>query len=210
MLLLTTSCQDDKIGASGTAGAGTGGSGGETGGATSGGSSGTGGSEGGTAGAGGSSTGGVGGETGKCPKYEPMDIHLQTPQTRDECTSKDQTCTTNTGPNLCRGIGQGTGFVEGKCSCNGTNWICIPHNLSKNNGCPLNPCESLEPQKNPQTKQGLLYCTPQDHESCQTDSWEICPDGSKGQTVTWVCSCQEDGSFTCIPNLKNDKVCPPL
>lgn len=165
--------------------------------------------EGGNGGNGGEQSSGTGGESNKCPKYEPMDIHLQTPQTRDQCTSQGQTCTTNTGTNICRGIGEGTGFVEGKCTCDGTNWICTPHNLSKNNGCPLNPCGSIKPQEAPQTpKQNLLYCTPQNHTSCQTDSWEICPDGSKGQTVTWTCSCQENGSFTCTPELKNDVICP--
>jgi len=152
---------------------------------------------------------GEAGKAGECPAYMPMDIHLRTPQIRGSCSQKGQTCTTNTGLNLCRGFGEGTGFVEGECTCDGETWVCLPHNLSKNNGCPLTPCSLLKPQAGPQTSRtGLLYCTPKDHASCEVNLWELCPGGSKGQTVRWTCGCEQDGSFTCTPEPQQDASCP--
>jgi len=88
-------------------------------------------------------------------------------------------------------------------------WVCLPHNLSKNNGCPLTPCSLLKPQAGPQTpRTGLLYCTPKDHASCEVNLWELCPGGSKGQTVRWTCGCEQDGSFACTPEPQHDASCP--
>jgi len=163
---------------------------------------------GGTAGTGGETNGGSGG-TDTCPIYKPMDTNLPTPQFLGQCTIEGSTCTTNKGPNLCRGIGIGIGFAEAKCTCDGTNWICEARALGKNAGCPMTPCESLIPQKSPQTPiKNLLYCNSKYPISCTKTLSEICPDKSKGQTIEWTCECAEDGSFTCTPDEKHDVACP--
>lgn len=157
------------------------------------------------AGAGG--TGGQAGASGDCPGYEPVDVLDDTPRLRGACSTPGATCTTDRGPTLCRGFGVGQGLAEAHCACDGGQWSCLPHTISKSSGCPLQPCSLLAPQAGPLTpRTGLLHCAV-GQPSCTTELREVCADGSPGQAVSWSCDCVEGGSYTCTPTLAGESLC---
>ncbi len=143
-----------------------------------------------------------------CPLYEPVDLLAPDGgSTRGVCGTVGHTCTTGTGPARCHGLGVGMGLAFEECTCNGRSWTCRPRNVSKTSGCPLTPCEAggLQPGPAPiERKSGILYCSASN--TCDTSLWEVCADGSRGQSVDWHCACG-GGSWSCDPTPRGDAQC---
>ena len=144
-----------------------------------------------------------------CPPYQPVDVlGAPTARSRGACKRPGTTCTTTSGPTLCRGIGVGMGLAVEDCTCASGSWECLPRSLSKSSGCPLTPCEAggLRSEMAPiVAKTGLLHCA--GAEACDTNLSEICANGAQGQTIAWHCSCEGDG-WSCTPYPMGDKACP--